>query len=198
VSVKAWKQFTPFFLYTAVALFLGAAATIGEERSKGGILMLLVSGLLSWGPIEYGLHRFIFHYDAQSILGRKFVHAAHLAHHENPKATDNLFAALLISVPIAAGYWLLAWVVLGTWRAASYLFIGLIGGYFCYEWLHFQAHHGSPRLRLFRHLKKYHLLHHYRTPGLRFGVTSPLLDLMFGTFPPARDASPMSTDVRRH
>jgi dihydroceramide fatty acyl 2-hydroxylase len=189
VFVRAWKQFTPFFLYTAVALFLGVAATVGEERPKAGILPLLVSGFLSWGALEYGLHRFIFHFNPQSIFARNFVYAAHLSHHENPRAIDNLFAKLRISVPIAAGYWLLTWAVLGTWRAASYLFIGLIGGYFCYEWLHFQAHHARPRLGLFRYLKRYHLLHHYRTPGLRFGVTSPLFDLMFGTFQPVGDSA---------
>ncbi|HKZ03735.1 MAG TPA: sterol desaturase family protein [Pyrinomonadaceae bacterium] len=185
MSTKASKQFTPFCLYTAVALILGAASALGEGLSKAFIFVLLASGLLSWGLIEYALHRFIFHLDAGSISGRKVVYAAHLSHHENPKSTDSLFASLQISAPIAAGYWLLAWAVLGTWRAASYLFIGLIAGYFCYEWLHFQAHHRKPRLRLFRYLKKYHLMHHYRTPGLRFGVTSPLFDLVFRTLRPA-------------
>ncbi len=188
MSLRVLKQFTPFLFYAAVALFLGAAATVREERSLRGILTLVISGFLSWGLIEYILHRFIFHYDAQSTLGRKFVHVAHLSHHENPRATDNLFASLPISLPIATVYWLLAWALLGTWHAASYLFIGLIAGYFCYEWLHFQAHHRSPRVRLLRHLKKYHLMHHYRTPHMRFGVTSPLFDFIFGTFQPVRNA----------
>jgi sterol desaturase/sphingolipid hydroxylase (fatty acid hydroxylase superfamily) len=158
--------------------------------SGGGILLLLVSGLLSWGLVEYALHRFIFHYDARSESGRKLVYAAHLSHHEDPGATDRIFTSLRMSVPIAAGYWLLAWAAAGSWRAASYLFIGLVAGYFSYEWLHFQAHHGRPRLRLFRYLRKYHLLHHHRTPGLRFGVTSPLFDLAFGTFRPVRKRHP--------
>jgi sterol desaturase/sphingolipid hydroxylase (fatty acid hydroxylase superfamily) len=37
-------------------------------------------------------------------------------------------------------------------------------------------------MRLLRYLRRYHLLHHYKTPDLRFGVTSPLFDLLFGTF----------------
>lgn len=182
MSVGGWRQFTPFYFYTAVALCLVAAA---GEGPSGGILLLLVVGLLSWGLVEYALHRFIFHYDARSESGRRFVYAAHLSHHDDPGATDGLFTSLRMSVPIAAAYWLLAWAAAGSWRAASYLFVGLVAGYFYYEWLHFQAHHGRPRLRLFRYLKKYHLLHHHRTPGLRFGVTSPLFDLAFGTFRPA-------------
>jgi dihydroceramide fatty acyl 2-hydroxylase len=184
VSVRGWRPFTPFYFYTAVALCLGATAAV-EGLSGGGIFLLLVSGLLSWGLVEYALHRFIFHYAARSESGRKIVYAAHLSHHEDPGATDRLFTSLRMSVPIAAAYWLLAWAAAGSWRAASYLFIGLVAGYFCYEWLHFQAHHGRPRLRPLRYLRKYHLLHHHRTPGLRFGVTSPLFDLAFGTFRPA-------------
>ena len=184
MSIRGWKQFTPFYFYTAVALCLGAAAA-GGGLSGGGVLLLLVSGLLSWGLIEYALHRFVFHYDARSEAGRRLVYAAHLSHHEDPGATDHLFTSLRMSAPIAAGYWLLAWGATGSWRAASFLFVGLVAGYFYYEWLHFRAHHGRPRLRPFRYLKKYHLLHHHRTPGLRFGVTSPLFDLAFGTFRPA-------------
>jgi sterol desaturase/sphingolipid hydroxylase (fatty acid hydroxylase superfamily) len=187
MSIKAWRQFTPFYFYSAVALLMATAARSGGI-SRGGIVLLLVSGFFSWGLTEYILHRFIFHFESHRILGRKFVYAAHQSHHENPKATDTLFASLQISVPIAAAYYIFARAVLGSWSAASYLFIGLIAGYFCYEWLHFQAHHRKPRLRLFRYLKKYHLLHHYRTPGSRFGVTSPVLDLVFGTFQPVRQA----------
>jgi dihydroceramide fatty acyl 2-hydroxylase len=189
VSVGGWRQFTPFYFYTAVALCLGAAAA-GEGPSGGAILSLLVTGLLSWGLIEYALHRFVFHYDARSESGRKFVYAAHLSHHEDPGATDRLFTSLRMSVPIAAAYCLLAWAAAGSWRVVVYLFIGLVAGYFCYEWLHFQAHHGRPRLRPLRYLRRYHLLHHHRTPGLRFGVTSPLFDLAFGTFRPAGKCRP--------
>ena len=181
MSIKDWKQFTPFYFYSAVALVLGVAAAQSEFSGRR-ILLLVFSGFLSWGLTEYILHRFVFHLGSHQILGRKLVYAPHQSHHENPKATDPLFASLLISVPIASVYFLVARVALGSWSAASYLFIGLIAGYFCYEWLHFQAHHRKPRLRIFRYLKRYHLLHHHRTPDSRFGVTSPVFDLLFGTF----------------
>ena len=188
MSVKGWRQFTPFYFYSAAALGLGAAAA-GAGLS-GGTLLLLVAGLLSWGLVEYSLHRFIFHYDARSEFGRKLVYAAHLSHHEDPGATDRLFTSLRMSAPIAAAYWLLAWAATGSWRTASYLFVGLVAGYFYYEWMHFQSHHGRPHSRLFRYLRRYHLMHHHRTPGLRFGVTSPLFDLAFGTFRPAGKRRP--------
>ncbi|HUE83406.1 MAG TPA: sterol desaturase family protein [Pyrinomonadaceae bacterium] len=186
MNVTGCGQLTPFYFYTPIALALGVAASL-ERPSVTKIIILLVSGFLSWGLIEYGLHRFVFHYSAKSAVGRKFIYAAHLSHHDNPKSKDDLFASLRLSVPIAAAYWLLAWGILGTWQPAAYLFIGLVAGYFSYEWLHLQAHHGKSRLPVLRYLKKYHLLHHYRTPGLRFGVTSPVFDLTFGTFRSAGD-----------
>jgi sterol desaturase/sphingolipid hydroxylase (fatty acid hydroxylase superfamily) len=117
------------------------------------------------------------------------VYAAHLSHHENPRGTNQFFSSLLVSLPVAIVFLLLAWIVTGSLHAAAYTFAGLAGGYSCYEWLHFQAHHRRPRLRVFRYLRRYHLLHHYQTPELRYGVTSPLIDLILGTFRPVRKRS---------
>ena len=181
MSFIGWKQLFAVYFYTALVVCL-LAFTPDDGFSWRQKLLFIVSGVLSWTAIEYALHRFIFHYDARSQFGRKLLYAAHISHHENPGATYRLFSSLFLSVPIATGYLLLARVVAGSWQAASYLFLGLTAGYFCYEWLHFQAHHRRPRLRLFRYLRRYHLLHHYQTPELRFGVTSPFFDVMFGTF----------------
>lgn len=185
MSTTGWKQLTPVYFYTTLVICL-FAVTPGEGFSWRQNFLLIGLGVLSWTLMEYGLHRFVFHYSARSAFGRKLVYAAHLAHHENPRAGNRLFSSLLLSLPIAMAYLLLAWIAIGSLRAASYLFTGLTAGYSCYEWLHYQAHHRRPRLRLFRYLRKYHLLHHYQTPGLRFGVTSPLFDVILGTFRPVR------------
>ena len=179
---KLWKQLTPFYFYTLLAMGLGVAAMISETRSLASILFLFLTGILTWGLIEYCLHRLVFHFDAQSEKGRNFVYAMHLSHHANPKNMDDLFARLRFSLPIALCYCLLAWALVSSWQATVYLFIGLTAGYFSYEFLHYQAHHRTPRLGVFRYLKQYHLLHHHQTSALRFGVTSPVFDYLFGTF----------------
>ncbi len=179
---RNWKQFTPFFFYTLLSMGLGVAAMISETRSLSSILFLCLSGVLSWGLIEYGLHRLVFHFDAQSEKGRNLVYKMHLSHHANPKTLDDLFTSLRLSLPIALCYCSLAWALTRSWQATVYLFIGLTAGYFSYEFLHYQAHHRAPRLRMFRYLRTYHLLHHHQTSGLRFGVTSPVFDYLFGTF----------------
>jgi len=181
MSFKDWRKLTPFYFYTAVVALLLIATSRHTEFSRSSILILMLSGFLSWGLVEYILHRFVFHLETVPVLGGKFANTSHLAHHENPKDKNDLFANLKMSVPIASVYWLLAWVAMRNWMAASYLLTGLVAGYFLYEWLHFQAHHGRSRLPVLRYLLKYHLLHHYRTPERRFGVTSPFFDLLFGT-----------------
>ena len=154
------------------------------------IVPLLAIGLGSWSSFEYVMHRLIFHYDARSRLGRKFLYHAHVAHHENPRGKNQFSSSLILGLPIGAAYWLSGWAATGSWAAASWLFIGLAAGFFSYKWVHFQCHHRRSRLRLLRYLRHYHLLHHYKTPELRFGVTSPLFDLVFGTF---RAPSPRSS-----
>ena len=183
MAVTGWKHLTPAFFYTALVICL-IAVTHKEGFSWRQNFLLIGLGTLSWMLLEYVLHRFIFHFNARSVFGRKLLYAAHMSHHENPRATNRLFSSVVLSLPIATAYFLLAWVITGSLHVASYLFAGLAAGYFCYEWLHFQAHHRRPRLRVFRYLKTYHLLHHHETPEHRFGVTSPLFDKLLGTFRP--------------
>jgi hypothetical protein len=195
VSITGWKQFTPFYFVTAMAVCL--IGFIGREGlSWTEILLFVTSGLLSWTLIEYVLHRFVFHHDAHSEFGKNLLFRVHLSHHENPSNTK-ILSSLLISLVIAPAYLLLASVVTGSWRGAFYVLIGVAAGYFYYEWLHFYVHHGRPRLRLLRYLRTYHLLHHHQTPELRFGVTSPLIDLIFGTFRPVDDSTTPTMSGRR-
>jgi len=181
VSVAAQRRFSTSYFYAAVVLCLGLGAASAGLFSWSTIPLLTV-GLFSWSLFEYVMHRFIFHYDARSRLGRKFLYHAHVSHHENPTGKSQFSASLIMGLPIGAAYWPSAWVVTGSWVAASWMFIGLAAGFFSYKWVHFQCHHRRSRWRLLRYLRHYHLLHHYKTPELRFGVTSPLFDLVFGTF----------------
>ena len=179
------KRFTPLIFYVTLVALLSTAALAIQHPSAGRSLLVAGLGFLSWQVLEYVLHRFVFHLHVRSKLLRRFIYHAHLSHHENPQAVDTLFSSLWLSVPVASAYFLLAWSLLGKWETAVYLWAGLVVGYLVYEWLHYQAHHGRPRVAVLRYLKKYHLLHHHATPDLRFGVTSPALDYLFRTCRPA-------------
>lgn len=177
-----WKEFLPFYFYTIVAAILTIRARLIGAYSVTKIAVLIVLGIVSWMFIEYFLHRFCFHYQASSPFMKKVVYYMHLAHHESPKKLDQLFAGLTTSVPLATLYALSTYFITGSWQSMSYLFVGLILGYFAYELIHYQSHHHKPKLAVLRYLKKYHLLHHHQSPNLHFGVTSPFIDYLFGTY----------------
>src|SRR5262249_58482449 len=126
MSIKGGKKLFLFCFHPEVIAPLVKTAARGPAMAKSRIVILVVSGFLSWVLSEYVVHRFVFHLDTFPIFRRNFLNSSHLAHHENPKAMNDLFANLRMSVPIATAYWLLAWEVLGTWLAASYLFMGLV------------------------------------------------------------------------
>lgn len=179
-----WKEFLPFYFYSIVAGSLTIEASLYKNYSLPKIALLVVIGIASWMFLEYGLHRFFFHYEAKNPQAKQLIYRMHLAHHENPKAISSLFSSLYTSAPIASLYTLSTWAITGSWQTMSYLFLGLIIGYFSYELLHYQAHHLTPKFAVLRYLKKYHMLHHHQSPKMRFGVTSPFVDWLFGTYKP--------------
>jgi sterol desaturase/sphingolipid hydroxylase (fatty acid hydroxylase superfamily) len=56
-------------------------------------------------------------------------------------------------------------------------------GYVAYDMIHYATHHFPMRWGVLKALKRYHMLHHYKTPNERFGVSSPTWDAVFGTLP---------------
>ena len=65
-------------------------------------------------------------------------------------------------------------------RALLCLFIV---GYLIYDYIHYATHHFPMRNRAAKYLKHYHLKHHFSGEGGRYGVSSPLWDVVFGTRP---------------
>ena len=92
-----------------------------------------------------------------------------------------------VSIPLAllfyAVFYLILDVVLGIpyWIAPT--FAGFITGYLIYDMTHYATHHWAMRSGYLKFVKRYHMQHHYKTPDRRFGVSSPLWDMVFGTKP---------------
>ncbi|CAL5357913.1 unnamed protein product [Camellia sinensis] len=73
--------------------------------------------------------------------------------------------------------------LLSTPTATPALFGGSLLGYVMYDVTHYYLHHGQPTGQATRHLKKYHLNHHFRIQDKGFGITSLIWDKVFGTLP---------------
>jgi sterol desaturase/sphingolipid hydroxylase (fatty acid hydroxylase superfamily) len=159
-----------------------SAVVRSGESSAAGAAALFVGGLLTWGLYEYVVHRWVLHREPKAEGFNLPGNVTHLRHHADPNSLQRLNVQLGESVPVCVVYFLAAWALAGSWQAATHLYTGLIAGYFFYEYLDFQAHHGTSRGRLTRYFRKYHLQHHHYDATVRFGVTSPIFDYLFGTF----------------
>jgi sterol desaturase/sphingolipid hydroxylase (fatty acid hydroxylase superfamily) len=181
-QVDRFQLYKPFIFYTAVLCFMQSAVVRSGESSPASAAGLFVAGLLTWGLYEYAVHRWVLHREPKAEGFNLPGNLTHLRHHADPNSLQRLNVQLSESVPVCLVYVLAAWGLTGSWQAATHLFTGLIAGYFFYEYLDFKAHHGTSRGRLTRYFRKYHLQHHHFDATVRFGVTSPLFDYLFGTF----------------
>src|SRR5215213_4090142 len=181
-QVNRFQLYKPFIFYTAILSAMQYAVVRSGASSLPAAAGLFVGGLLTWGLYEYVTHRWVLHREPKAEGFNLPGNLTHLRHHADPNSLQRLNVQLSESVPVCVVYFLLAWALAGSWQAATHLYTGLIAGYFFYEYLDYQAHHGTSRGRLTRYFRKYHLQHHHHDATVRFGVTSPLFDYLFGTF----------------
>jgi hypothetical protein len=178
------RHFKPFFVYLPLgAIFLTWVGVAAPFSWKLGTLMFVL-GAVSWTLLEYGIHRWAFHFRFNSREERPLLSRSHLAHHDDPKAIEFIFVRLHVSVPVSLLIFIVLWGGLGQWQEAVVTLTGMWAGYLFYEFMHYSAHFRTPQTRPMRFLKKYHMLHHHQDEHTRFGVTTPLLDWLFGTYRP--------------
>jgi sterol desaturase/sphingolipid hydroxylase (fatty acid hydroxylase superfamily) len=151
------------------------------------IPMGFAGGAFIWTLAEYTLHRFVFHYRPRTPRQERIVFLFHGVHHAQPQCKTRLVMPPVVSVPLATLFYSFFHLVVGkllgfsAWVDA--LFAGFGSGYLAYDLTHYATHHFRMRAPGLRYLKRYHMQHHYKTPNQRFGVSSPLWDIVFGTKP---------------
>ena len=166
-----WVPFTLYMLWRATS-----------ELSPLLIVLWAALGVLSWTLLEYGLHRFIFHFEpaADSRLQKEAAFLIHGIHHDYPWDRDRLVMPPTVTALIATAVWF-AFFWLGpaehAWMA------GMVGGYIWYDLTHYYQHHAAPTTSFGKWLRRYHLVHHFQTPEVRYGITTPLWDHVFRTYP---------------
>ncbi len=131
------------------------------------------------------LHRFVFHYEPKTERQEKIFFLFHGVHHAQPQLKTRLVMPPVVSIPLAflfyGLYYLVVAVLLGGPQWVAPLFSGFVVGYLIYVMTHYATHHFPMRSGYLKYLKRYHMMHHYKTPDQRFGVSSPLWDFVFGT-----------------
>ena len=138
-------------------------------------------GVVSWSFAEYWIHRHLGHHNRRNPFAKD-----HIRHH----AEGDYFAplarkaatGLVVFLLLAAVASLIAGAMLGITYA-----LGFIVGWLAYEWIHHDAHFHAGRTAYGRWVRRHHFGHHFQNPGSCHGVTSPIWDLVFGTYLPLAD-----------
>jgi len=170
---------TPVIVYTPVILI-----TAYFGFMKAGALPAVIAflaGIFLWTITEYTIHRWAFHYEPKSDLGRRLHFLVHGIHHAYPRDATRLVMPLLVSVPLAAIFYFLFSYIFGLYNLA--VFSGFVLGYVSYDSIHYATHHFTMKGRIGNFLRVYHLRHHYEDDKTAYGVSNPLWDYIFRTIP---------------
>lgn len=187
-----WEFLTRTVWYAIPTIWLPVVcwfATMSIQMGHGlpQVALMMGFGIFVWTLMEYSLHRFLFHIETKSYWGNTIHYLLHGCHHKHPMDGLRLVfppaATAILTVPF---YSLLK--LFSTPSTAPGMFAGGLLGYVIYDVTHYYLHHGQPTSEVPKHLKKYHLNHHFRIQNKGFGITSSLWDRVFGTLPSSKSA----------
>jgi sterol desaturase/sphingolipid hydroxylase (fatty acid hydroxylase superfamily) len=173
--------FAEFLLFPVFFVVLTALAFRGSHPRISVWLAAVLLGALFWTPIEYLLHRFVFHHIP-------IVAEMHERHHRDPTALIGTPAWATLSIGVVAAL-LPLWRVLGFGLAAA-VAIGLFSGYLWYVLVHYAIHHWPARRDTYLYRAKLRHTWHHRSHDANFGVTNDLWDRIFATLSTCRSARP--------
>ena len=176
-------------IWLPIALWHLSRPIVSSSLSVVQIIVAFANEIVVWTSTEYTMHRFVFHFEPKTNhpTVERLIFLFHGIHHVQPQIKTRLVMPPIVTAPLALVFYQLYAVVVGNWLAAPQwvdaLFAGYIVGYVCYDMIHYATHHWPMRSGVLKALKRYHMLHHYKTPNERFGVSSPSWDVVFGTLP---------------
>lgn len=180
----------------AVASAVLVAACLHAEARWPDLVVAAAAGALTWLVLEYLLHRFVLHMPRPRARWLRRAHARlHWLHHKIPADPRLLFVPSWAAIGLAAGV-AGAGAAIGGASAALGATTGFALMFGVYELTHLAAHVPyRPRTRLGSLMRRRHLAHHFKSERCWFGVTHPVMDMIFGTWPRPEDV-PRSPTVR--
>lgn len=176
----------PLFIYIPIILVMIFLSTIRFNLSLPNITGYFLLGILVWTFTEYSLHRFVFHLVPKNKIGARLHFIFHGVHHDYPNDSKRLVMPPSVSIPLAAIFYYIFLFLLGKIYVAPF-FAGFLTGYLFYDMTHYAIHHFNMHSKFWLAIKNHHMKHHYQDPTKGFGVSSPLWDLIIGTYFPDKE-----------
>ncbi|MGC4100591.1 sterol desaturase family protein [Ferruginibacter sp.] len=173
-----WGMYIPIIVL--MLYYSGAVKNFSAIR----IIITFLGGMFFWSFFEYCIHRFAFHFVAESERATKFVYIIHGNHHEYPRDKERLFMPPVPSLILASTIFASLFLIFSLFNSSAYVFSffpGFIIGYLMYGTMHYAIHAWNPPFKWMKPLWRNHHLHHYKNDHMGFGVSSTLWDHVFGT-----------------
>lgn len=170
----------PLFVFVPVIALLTA---IGFDKGAGpSAIFYIFGGLLMWSLTEYWMHRVVFHFDTGRGLVTRLHWIMHGVHHDHPNDPTRLVMPPAVSIPGATIFAYAFYLIIGNpyWTIFTAAFLV---GYLGYDMTHYYLHHARPRTRFGKHLREWHMRHHFQDHDRSYGVSSPTWDHVFQTQP---------------
>lgn len=170
---------TPAIMYLPLGFALVGYMAFAQHAGVGRILLHLFLGYMAWTLFEYWMHRLLFHLPVVGPKTRAVYFYVHGVHHDYPWDLTRLVIPPGASVFFCAAVWAAFWGLFGN-QMYGY-FAGFLFGYVLYDSLHYYVHAHVPKSRIGKWLRREHMVHHFKEPKTRMGVSCPWLDYVFFT-----------------
>jgi sterol desaturase/sphingolipid hydroxylase (fatty acid hydroxylase superfamily) len=140
-----------------------------------GLVAAFLSGAFLWTFLEYVIHRFLGHVHTRNPFGSE-----HVAHHSRgeyfaPWYKKAAATLALCAILVPPALWLFGTI------GATFV-AGLLTMYVSYEVLHRLEHVHAGIGAYGRWARRHHFYHHFHDPRVNHGVTTPVWDIVFGTY----------------
>ena len=171
-------------MYLPVIIFMLYYSSIAVQLKERTIVLAFLSGIFFWSLFEYIMHRFAFHFFAESEQAKKIIYIIHGNHHEYPRDRERLFMPPVPNLVVAVIIFSSLYFSGGLFGIRNYVFAffpGFVLGYLTYGSMHYIIHAYNPPFKWMKPLWRNHHLHHYKNAEMGFGVSSTLWDHVFGT-----------------
>lgn len=169
----------PLYVYIPIIIYLFYQSVLAQF-SIGYIFVMFFVGIFIWTLTEYSLHRWLFHFHPKTERMQKFFWTFHGVHHDYPQDSKRLVMPPSVGIPLALFFFFFFKAIVGPLSVYPF-FAGFLVGYLFYDITHYAIHHFNFKGNIWKKLKDWHAIHHYKHDDLGFGVSSPMWDYIFKT-----------------
>ena len=190
MSKTKWYM-VPMVWWPIILLF---SIYVFRETSYGIRIFLFIIGMILWVPTEYFVHKYVFHFKAETPFFISFHFMFHGIHHKTSSDPDRLVMPILISSGFTLFFVSLLYLLFGFsvsqnsgFSVGGTILCGFGLSYTLYDITHYLLHHKKclsksiKSSKIYKHLCKNHMNHHFLNHEKGYGVTNTIMDKIMKT-----------------